>query len=183
MPNARSPRKRQLLRRCRLRRRRQDPVQSQIHRLRPLGVIQIVAQRNQRPCPRRLLIPKQSQRVTQFRIIHPRQRRRTKLKRSLQRRHQFVLPIRIRQFHIWSRRSRNLRAQKIIRLRDVHHHVPERIHLRRRLESIFLRRHQIRRRHHILLIPRQLPLHSRRHRICHRPRCLILSSASRPSHQ
>src|SRR6266568_212123 len=135
------PDKQRLILLRRLRCRRQNPVQPQIHRLGAVVIVPVVAQNNQR-------------------------------------RHQLVLRVRVRQFRVRRRHPGYLRAKKIVGLRDVHHQVPKRIHLRCWLKVVFLRRHRLRRRHHDLRKPPQLRLHRRRHGIRHRPHVRL--SARRP---
>src|SRR6266436_7881067 len=57
----------------------------------------------------------------------------------------------------------------------MHHQVPERVHLRSRLESVFVRRHGLRCCHHVLAEARQLRFHRCAHRIGHRRRGVLRS--------
>src|SRR5205823_5810859 len=86
-------------------------------------------------------------------------RGRAKRKGILHRRHQLVLRIRLRNFHVRRRLPGNLRAKRIVRLRDVHHQVPKRIHLRRRLKHVLLRWHGLCRGHHVFFESRHACLH------------------------
>src|SRR5260370_11983437 len=153
----------------RLRCRRQNPVQPQINRLRRIVVGPTPAQRDQRASSRDRPVSEEHELLPKFRIVHLLQRRRAKCKRILHSGNQLVLRISLRHLHVRCRLPGDLRAERIVRLRDVHHQVSVRIHLRRRLKYILLRRHGFCRCHHVLPVSRHPCFHEPAHWIRHRP--------------